>query len=78
MRPIPHTVAYWLRRTIQAAIPKAEALVNAEFYTLRLRLLKLAVRVRETASRIRLAFAANCPDAVLFRDLIVGPRPRPT
>ena len=38
--------------------------------TIRLRLLKIAVRVRETTSRIRLAFAANCPDAALFRGLV--------
>jgi hypothetical protein len=41
-------------------------------------LLKVTVRVRETASRIRLAFAANCPDAGLFRDLIGVLIPRPT
>jgi hypothetical protein len=33
-------------------------------------LLKVAVRIRETATRIRLAFAANCPDAALFRGLV--------
>jgi hypothetical protein len=77
-RLILHTMAYWLMRTIQAAIPKGEALASGEFSTIRLRLLKVAVRVRETASRIRLAFAANCPDAVLFRDLIATLFPRPT
>jgi hypothetical protein len=40
--------------------------------------LKIAVRVHETASRIRLAFAANCPDAELFRGLILSLAPRPT
>jgi Transposase DDE domain group 1 len=77
-RLILHTAAYWLMRTIQAAIPRGEPLASGEFTTVRLRLLKVAVRVRETASRIRLAFAANCPDAVLFRDLIVTLFPRPT
>jgi hypothetical protein len=37
--------------------------------TIRLRLLKLGARVIETASRIRLAFAAACPHAALFRQL---------
>jgi Transposase DDE domain group 1 len=78
MRLILHTAAYWLVRTIRAAIPWGEALAGAEFSTIRLRLLKIAVRVRETASRVRLAFAANCPDAVLFRDLIGSLFPRPT
>jgi hypothetical protein len=32
------------------------------------------VRIKETASRIKLAFASNCPDAELFRGL-VGPLP---
>jgi hypothetical protein len=41
-------------------------------------LLKVAVRIKETASRVRLAFAANCPDADLFRDLIRSLTPRPT
>jgi Transposase DDE domain group 1 len=78
MRLILHTAAYWLVRTIQAAIPWGEALSSAEFSTIRLRLLKIAVRVRETASRIRLAFAANCPEARTFRDLIGALFPRPT
>ena len=78
MRLILHTAAYWLMRTIQAAIPRGEPLASGEFSTIRLRLLKIAVRVRETASRIRLAFAANCPDARLFRDLITTLVPRPT
>ena len=78
MRLILHTAAYWLVRTIRAAIPRGEALAGAEFSTIRPRLLKIAVRVRETATRVRLAFAANCPDAVLFRDLIGSLFPRPT
>jgi Transposase DDE domain group 1 len=78
MRLILHTAAYWLLRTIQTAIPRGASLAGAEFSTIRLRLLKVAVRVRETASRIRLAFAANCPDAPLFRDLIGSLFPRPT
>jgi hypothetical protein len=39
---------------------------------LRLRLIKIAARVIETASRVRLAFAAACPEADLFRDLFRG------
>ena len=78
MRLILHTAAYWLMRTIRDAIPKTEPLASGEFSTIRLRLLKIAVRVRETGSRIRLAFAANCPNASLFRDLIGLLIPRPT
>jgi hypothetical protein len=31
-----------------------------------------AVRVQETASRVRLAFAAACPAAELFRSLVIA------
>src|SRR6266849_2292207 len=78
MRLILHTSAYWLMRTIRDAIPAPQPLASGEFSTIRLRLLKIAVRVHETASRIRLAFAANCPDAELFRGLILSLAPRPT
>ncbi len=78
MRLILHTAAYWLVRTIRDAIPASEALASAQFSAIRLRLLKVAVRLRETASRIGLAFAANCPDAALFRDLVKVLIPRPT
>ena len=56
-------------------IPKAHALATAEFATLRLRLLKLGSRVIETASRVRLAFAAACPDARLIHHLAAGLMP---
>jgi hypothetical protein len=75
MRLILHTAAYWLMRTIRDVIPKREPLASGEFSTIRLRLLKIAVRVRETGTRIRLAFAAHCPDAALFRELIGALKP---
>jgi Transposase DDE domain group 1 len=70
MRLFEHTVAYWLMRTVQEAVPASQPLANGDFNSVRLRLLKVAVRIRETASRIRLAFAAACPDAALFRGLV--------
>ncbi|WP_281004654.1 transposase [Mesorhizobium atlanticum] len=45
----------------------AHHLAKAEFATLRLRLLKLGACVIETVLRIRLGFAAACPEAGLFR-----------
>ena len=69
MRLILHTAAYWLMLTVRDAIPQTHALANAEFITIRLRLLKLGARVIETASRIRIAFATACPDAALIRHL---------
>ena len=77
MRLILHTAAYWLTLTVRHAVPKTHALSKAEFATLRLRLLKIGARVRETAHRIRIAFAAACPDAALFRHLAIALRPAP-
>ena len=67
VRLVLHTAAYWLMLTVRDAIPKPLALAQAEFATLRARLLKIAARITETASRVRIAFAAACPQAELFR-----------
>jgi hypothetical protein len=77
MRLILHTAAFWLMWRVQQVIPKTAALAVAEFATLRLRLLKVAARVIETASRIRVAFASACPDADLFRTIAAALRPAP-
>ena len=45
------------------------SLVLAEFATLRLRLLKIAGRITETATRVRIGFAAACSEAELFRGI---------
>jgi hypothetical protein len=55
--------------TVRDAIPKPRDMAKAEFATLRLRLIKIAARVVETASRVRLAFAACHPEAELFASL---------
>lgn len=78
MRLILHTAGYWLMREIRDAIPRPQPLASGEFSTIRLRLLKVAVRIKESASRVRLAFAANCPDAALFRGLVGTLILRPT
>src|SRR4051794_7118813 len=75
VRLILHTAAYWLMLTVRNAIPKAHALATAEFNTIRLRILKLGVRVVETASRVRLAFAAGCPEATLIRHIAAALMP---
>ena len=67
VRLVLHTAAYWLMLTVRDAIPKPQALATAEFTTLRMRLLKIAARITETATRVRIAFAAACPEAELFR-----------
>ena len=70
MRLILHTAAYWLVLTIRVTIPRVHPLAKAEFATIRLRLLKLAARINETATRVRIAFAAVCPQAALFRSML--------
>ena len=69
VRLVLHTGAYWLLLTLRDRIPGPHELASAEFTTLRLHLLKVAGRVIETATRVRIAFAAACPHAVLFRGL---------
>ena len=71
MRLILHTAAYWLMWKLRQVMPASAPLKNAEFATIRLRLIKVAARVVETASRIRIAFASACPDAALYRDLAI-------
>ena len=61
-----HTAAYWLLLSVRDAIPSAQTLATAEFTTLRMRLIKIAARITETATRVRIGFAAACPDADLF------------
>ena len=74
MRLILHTAACWLMWSVRQALPETTALRVAEFATIRLRLIKVAARVIETASRIRIALASACPDAALFRHVALALR----
>jgi hypothetical protein len=65
VRLVLHTAAYWLM------LP----LATAEFTTLRMRLLKIARRITGTATRVRVAFAAACLDAALFRGIAISLQP---
>ena len=69
VRLVLHTGAYWMMLKLRDAIPEPQPLARAEFTTLRMRLLKIAARITETASRVRIAFAAACPEAALFASL---------
>src|SRR3954468_17276875 len=69
VRLVLHTAAYWLMLAVRDAIPSPHVLAAAEFTTLRMRLLKIAARITETATRVRIAFAAACPDGELFRGI---------
>jgi Transposase DDE domain group 1 len=76
VRLVLHTAAYWLMLAVRDAIPRERDLAKAEFATLRLKLLKIAARVVEMASRVRLAFAAACPEAEFFAGLPAALMPR--
>ena len=69
VRLVLHTGAYWLMLKLRDAIPRPQPLATAEFTTLRLRLIKIAARIVETASRVRVAFTAAHPKAALFASL---------
>ena len=69
VRLLLHTAAYWLLLTLRDAIPKPQPLASAEFKTVRFRLVKVAARIIETATRVRIAFAACCLEADLFRGI---------
>jgi hypothetical protein len=75
VRLVLHTAAYWLLLTVRDAIPRPQTLATAEFTTLRMRLIKIAARITETATRVRIAFAAACPEAELFTGLARGLQP---
>lgn len=57
------------------AIPEGHALARAEFNTIRLRLLKIAVRVVEHATRIRAHLPTSCVEKTLFRQIALGLSP---
>jgi len=75
VRLVLHTAAYWLLLTLRDAIPGPQPLARAEFTTLQRGLIKIAARITETATRVRIAFAAACPDADLFRGIALGFQP---
>jgi hypothetical protein len=70
VRLVLHTAAYWLLLTVRDAIPSPQPLATAQFTTLRMRLIKIAARITEIATRVRVAFAAACPEAELFSGLV--------
>ncbi|QJU60428.1 IS1380 family transposase [Sphingomonas sp. AP4-R1] len=75
MRLILHTAAYWLIWAVREAVPAKNPLRTAEFATIRVRLLKVAARVIETARRLRIAFGSACPDVQVFRSISLSLRP---
>ena len=58
-RLLVHTVAYWLMHSLRGLAPKLSFWRDAQFDTIRLSLLKVAARVTEMATRIKIALPSN-------------------
>lgn len=58
-RLLVHTVAYWLMHSLRGLAPKMSFWRDAQFETIRLSLLKVAARVTEMATRIKIALPSN-------------------
>jgi hypothetical protein len=50
-----HTAAYWLLHTVRGLAPKTSFWRDAQFDTLRLGLIKIAVRVTELVTKIKIS-----------------------
>jgi hypothetical protein len=60
-RLLVHTAAYWLLHTLRGLAPKASFWRDAQFDTIRLALIKVAGRVTEMVTRIKLALPSCYP-----------------
>ena len=60
---------------LRAAMPKRSSFAVAQFDTLRLRLIKIAARVVELKTQIRLHLPTSCPDQAILRS-VLGRIPR--
>jgi hypothetical protein len=60
-RLLVHTAAYWLLHTLRGLAPKTSFWRNAQFDTIRLALIKVAGRVTEMVTRIKVAFPSAYP-----------------
>ena len=67
MRLFLHAGAYWLMWGLRNAMPKRSTWRTVQFDTLRLRLIKIAARVTELKTLIRVQWPTTCPDQRIFR-----------
>jgi len=58
-----HMGAYWLLHSVRLAAPKKSRWCGATFATIRTAFVKIAVRVEELGTRIKLSFPAHLPHA---------------
>jgi hypothetical protein len=60
-RLLIHTAAYWLLHTLRGLVPKTSFWRDAQFDTIRLALIKVAARVTELTTRIKVALPTAYP-----------------
>ena len=65
-----HAGAYWLMWSLRALMPQRSPWRVAQFDTLRLRLIKIAARVVELKTMVRLHLPTACPSQALFRAVL--------
>jgi hypothetical protein len=70
-----HAGAYWLLWSLRALMPKRSSWRVAQFDTLRLRLIKIAARVVEMKTKIKIHLPTSAPDQSVVR-LVLGRLPR--
>jgi len=75
-RVLLHAAAFVLCGALREALADTE-LATAQVGTLQRRLLKLGVRVKETARRVWLQFASSCPLQTLWPLVLARLKPRP-
>jgi hypothetical protein len=66
-RLVLHTAAYWLLHELRGLAPRTSFWREAQFDTIRLALLKVAARITELATRIKVALPSSYP----YRDSLV-------
>jgi hypothetical protein len=71
-RLVLHSAAYWLLHTLRSLAPKTSFWRDAQFDTIRLALIKVAGRVTELATRIKVALPTSYP----YRDSLILLAPR--
>jgi DDE family transposase len=70
-----HAGAYWLLWSLRALMPKRSSWRVAQFDTLRLRLIKVAARIVETKTRIKIHLPTSAPDQAIWH-LVLRRLPR--
>ncbi len=68
-RLLIHTAAYWLMLNLRGLAPKTSLWRDAQFDTIRLCLIKVAGRVTEMVTRIKIALPSAFPHQAGFADL---------